>query len=246
MRFYAIISDAGDSKVAEFPDCVKPGQPDPCTAVAGPAEDIGRNAAAVLRSWLEAILLAGGAPPVPSDHIPQRSNGRTRGIEVPPLLALRICTRRARHVRGQTVREFAESIGLQERQIMELEHPAGEPSVRTIVRVTRELGLPYFPPSRREGSTPPPVRTGQPDLFPYAARSISAPPEARAAYTATASEVEMEVVLAAQPSLFDRMRNAAVESGRTLPEWLLGVARERVGTEGRERSDFDDQLALPF
>src|SRR4051812_2511221 len=130
MRFYALISSAGESLVAEFPDCPQ------CVAVAGPTEDMGRNAIAVLKAWLESQLLKGAVPPLPSSEIPRRETPRARGMEVPPLLALRISTRQARSQRGLSTSDFASLLGLQEEQLLRLEHPAGEPTERTIVRVT--------------------------------------------------------------------------------------------------------------
>jgi transcriptional regulator with XRE-family HTH domain/predicted RNase H-like HicB family nuclease len=241
MRFYALISRAGESLVAEFPDCRE------CVAVAGPSEDIGRNAAAVLRAWLEAQLLTGGVPPQPSPVIPSRTNARARGIEVPPLLALRIATRQARHQRGLDTAAFAETLGLPEQQLLKLEHPAGEPAERTIVRVTKELGLPYFLPSRREGATQP----VQPDLFPQSRRgSIIRPFLSAAAYDVRAGNedetVQLELTFNAPRALLDRMQSAAAASGENLSGWLLALARERLAAESDEAPEVSPQQTFAF
>jgi transcriptional regulator with XRE-family HTH domain/predicted RNase H-like HicB family nuclease len=238
MRFYALISTAGESRVAEFPDL-----PD-CVAIAGPAENIGRNAAAVLRARLESLLLNGATPPLPSSTVPRRESARARGIEVPPLLALRLWTRQARSQRGLTAAEFAEPLSLSEAEIRELEHPAGEPSERTIVRVTRELGLPYVPPSRREDAPRPQQR----DLFPAPQRgAISRPPEMVSGYDVARDDdqVALEITLSARPSVIERMRTAAHGSGAGLGEWLVELARQQLARESEGQED-ERQQKLPF
>lgn len=238
MRFYALISPAGESRVAEFPDL-----PD-CVAIAGPTENIGRNAAAVLRARLESLLLNGATPPLPSTTVPRRGSARARGIEVPPLLALRIWTRQTRSQRGLTAAAFAESLGLAEQEILELEHPAGEPSERTVVRVTRELGLPYVPPSRRDAEPRPQQR----DLFPGVQRgALSRPAEMVSGYDiATDDErVALEITLNARQSVIERMRHAAQDVGGNLGDWLVELARQRLAQDALAQED-ERQQKLPF
>lgn len=191
-------------------------------------------------------MLAGGVPPLPSRQIPRRGNARARGIEVPPLLALRISTRQARAQRGLTTAELAAELGVPESQLVALEHPAGEPSERTIGRVTKELGLQYVPPSRRTGTT------GQADLFPASRRaSIIRPFLSVSAYDVEPEgdeDVQLELTFKVPPSLWQRMQGAANVSGANVSDWLIGLARTALDADAPEVDDpgATPQLRLPF
>jgi predicted RNase H-like HicB family nuclease/transcriptional regulator with XRE-family HTH domain len=227
--------------VAEFPDC--PG----CVAVAGPSEDIGRNAAAVLRVWLESLLLSGGLPPLPSPRPAPRADARARAVDVPSLLALRIQTRHFRHLNGLTTGQLAASLGLQENQILKLEHPAGEPSPRAIERVTKALGL----RSRERSLRPRALRPPQGDLFPSQQTGRLVRLAELSAYEVGADaedpEVDVEVTLNLRSALLDEMQEAAGDNGASLGEWLVRAGKELLRREGLAASGVDErQEAFAF
>jgi transcriptional regulator with XRE-family HTH domain len=217
MRYYALIFPAGDSLVAEFPDC--PG----CVAVAGPVEDIGRNAAVTLRRWLEAPLFAGGSPPLPSRKAPKREGCTTLAIKVPPLLGLAVAVRHARHSQGMSLAEYARSLRISESQVAKLEHPAGYPTARSIQKAAKALGV-AIPKSVL-------VQSAQGELFQelVAGDLIRAAPEAVAAYGAEASaETSLELCFDAPVSVSERIHEAAAAEGTTVAEWLLDAATSKL------------------
>ncbi len=219
MRYHALIFSAGDSLVAEFPDC--PG----CVAVAGPVEDIGRNAATALRQWLEAQLLGGATPPLPSRTTPKREGAKAQVVPVPPLLGLAVAVRHARHSQGLTVAAYARVLGVAESQVSRLEHPAGDPTPRSIQKAAKAVGL-ALPKSVR-------TRVAQGELFSelVSGALVRAAAPAVAAYEG-AEDPAHEFVLEVPAELFDRIQQAARAEGVATSDWLLAAANEKLVRAG--------------
>jgi predicted RNase H-like HicB family nuclease/DNA-binding XRE family transcriptional regulator len=137
MRYKAIVTQEGRATLAHFPDC--PG----CQTQANPGEDIVQLAQEALEGWLEAHLVQGQLPPLPSSKKDKR---RLRGgveVEIPvsPSLAVRIQLRVARHEAGFSQGALAKKVGVSQQQIAALESPDSNLTLGTLLRVAKALGL---------------------------------------------------------------------------------------------------------
>lgn len=120
--------------MAEFPDC--PG----CHTQVASSRDILDAAREALEGWLEAHLVLGRVPPLPSPP-PARAVAGRRSIMVPiaPPLAVRIQLRAARHRAGLTQEALARKVGVSQQQIAELESPDANLTLGTLLRVAGAL-----------------------------------------------------------------------------------------------------------
>lgn len=135
MYYRAVVTKAGRVTVAEFPDC--PG----CQTEAGPGEDIRRAASDALEGWLEAHLVLGRVPPLPSGRRRRAAAGRRSVlVPVPPPLAVRIQLRAARHHAGLSQEALARKVGVTQQQIAGLEAPDANLTLSTLLRVAEALG----------------------------------------------------------------------------------------------------------
>ena len=95
MRYQAFVTKEGRATLASVPDC--PG----CHTQADPGEDIYALAQDALEGWLEAHLVQGQLPPLPSPRKHRAPAGaRSTDIPVSPSLAVRIQLRVARDRAG--------------------------------------------------------------------------------------------------------------------------------------------------
>jgi predicted RNase H-like HicB family nuclease/DNA-binding XRE family transcriptional regulator len=137
MRYKAMITKEGRATLAHFPDC--PG----CQTQADPGEDVLQLAQEALEGWLEAHLVQGQLPPLPSG---KKERSRMRGgveVEIPvsPSLAVRIQLRVARHQAGLSQGALAKKVGVSQQQIAALESPDSNLTLGTLLRVAKALGL---------------------------------------------------------------------------------------------------------
>lgn len=135
LQYRAVVTREGRTSVAEFPDC--PG----CHTQAGPREDLGDCAREALEGWLEAHLVLGRVPPLPSPT-PRRvpPGRRTMMVPVPAPLAVRIQLRAARHLAGLSQAALARAVGVRQQQIAGLESPDANITLGTLLRVADALG----------------------------------------------------------------------------------------------------------
>ena len=135
MRYQAIVTKEGRATLASFPDC--PG----CQTQADPGEDISALAREALEGWLEAHLVEGQIPPVPSTRKHRVPAGaRTMDVPVSPSLAVRIQLRRARHDAGLSQGALAKKVGVSQQQIAALESPDANLTLSTLFKVAHALG----------------------------------------------------------------------------------------------------------
>lgn len=135
MRYQAIITKEGRATLAHFPDC--PG----CQTQADPGEDIYSLAQEALEGWLEAHLVRGQFPPVPSGKKYRApSGGRSIEVTVSPTLAARIQLRAARQRAGLSQGALAKKVGVTQQQIAALESPDSNLTLSTLFAVAKALG----------------------------------------------------------------------------------------------------------
>lgn len=136
VHYAAIITREGRNTLAEFPDC--PG----CQTFADPGESIADMAAEALTGWLEAHLVDGEAPPRPRRtalRAPHRA--RVMDVAVPALLGTRLQLRWARDDAGLSQAELGRRIGVSRQQVSLVEAPDTNPTVGTLERVAKALGM---------------------------------------------------------------------------------------------------------
>lgn len=135
MRYQAIIAREGPATVAHFPDC--PG----CQTQADAGEDIYSLAQEALEGWLEANLVHGQVPPVPSARKHSVPAG-AQLVEIPisPSLAVRIELRVARREAGLSQGALAGKVGVSQQQIAALESPDSNLRLNTLLKVAKALG----------------------------------------------------------------------------------------------------------
>jgi len=135
MRYQAIVTKEGHATLAHFPDC--PG----CQTQADPGEDIYSLAQEALEGWLEAHLVQGQIPALPSAK-KHRVPAGARSVEIPisPSLAVRIQLREARNQAGLSQSELARKVGVSQQQIALLESPDANLTLSTLLKVVRALG----------------------------------------------------------------------------------------------------------
>ena len=135
MEYTAIIRREGRAQLASFPDC--PG----CHTETLRASRIEALAQEALAGWLEAHLVGGRVPPLPSGRTPRRPRGgRVVAVPVPPGLAARFQLRAARHEAGLTQAELAKKVGVSQQHIAALESPDANITLATLEKVAQALG----------------------------------------------------------------------------------------------------------
>jgi DNA-binding XRE family transcriptional regulator/predicted RNase H-like HicB family nuclease len=134
MQYFAIISREGSHILAEFPDC--PG----CQTFAD-TDHIGEAAREALEGWLESHLELGRVPPRPVKHTTSPADTRLVPIGIRPGLAAALQVRWARSDAGLTQGALGKKAGVSQQQIAKLEDPDVNPSLETLDKVARALGL---------------------------------------------------------------------------------------------------------
>lgn len=135
MRYVAYISREGNHVLAEFPDC--PG----CQTFADSENEITQVAREALEGWLEAHLADGQVPPRPAVHYGAPLAKSMARIPVRPGLAAALNIRWARHDAGLSQKRLGELAGVSQQQIAKLEDPDENPSLETLAKVGRAVGL---------------------------------------------------------------------------------------------------------
>jgi transcriptional regulator with XRE-family HTH domain/predicted RNase H-like HicB family nuclease len=134
MYYVAYISHENEHALAEFPDC--PG----CQTFVEGDEAITEAAREALEGWLEAHLVDGQIPPRPRAHYGAPSGTMVR-IPVRPGLAAALNIRWARHDAGLSQKALGALAGVSQQQIAKLEDPDENPSLETLQKVGKALGL---------------------------------------------------------------------------------------------------------
>ncbi|MGK2936129.1 MAG: helix-turn-helix domain-containing protein [Gemmatimonadaceae bacterium] len=134
MEYPARVTREGKFVLASFPDC--PG----CQTFVREGGDIQSMARDALIGWLEVAL--------ESDEIPTRPRQYRSGkgteiihIPVPVPLAVRLELRWLRALYDLTQADVARSTGMSQQQIARLEGPRGNPTVDTLERLAKGLGV---------------------------------------------------------------------------------------------------------
>lgn len=134
MHYVAYISREGRHTLAEFPDC-------PGCQTFSDGEDLAVLAREALEGWLEAHLVDGQIPPRPVEHrVAPKGTSMTR-VPVRPGLAAALEIRWARCDAGLSQSALGKLAGVSQQQIAKLENPDENPSLETLEKVARALGL---------------------------------------------------------------------------------------------------------
>jgi predicted RNase H-like HicB family nuclease/DNA-binding XRE family transcriptional regulator len=135
MHYDAFIRWEGKHVLAEFPDC--PG----CQTFAGSADDLRSAAEEALEGWLEAHLVGGKTPPRPVARTRAPSGAKLARVPVRAGLTAAIEIRWARVAAGLSQTQLGELAKVSQQQIAKLESPDENPTLETIEKVARALGL---------------------------------------------------------------------------------------------------------
>jgi predicted RNase H-like HicB family nuclease/DNA-binding XRE family transcriptional regulator len=135
MHYTAHISREGKYVLAAFPDC--PG----CQTFADAGDEIGEAAREALEGWLEAHLVDGQVPPRPVEHTGAPEGKKLARIGVRSGLAAALQIRWARQDAGLSQKSFGERVGVSQQQIAKLENPDENPTLDTLEKVSKALGL---------------------------------------------------------------------------------------------------------
>jgi DNA-binding XRE family transcriptional regulator/predicted RNase H-like HicB family nuclease len=137
MEYLAQLSKEGRRTLISFPDC--PG----CQTFADRRDEVDALAREALEGWLEAHLVTGDVPPLPSPRPRCRGKARreSRRVPIDPTLALRLTLRWARQARGLSQGQLAKLTGVSRQQISLLEAPDTNPTLTTLQKVAEALGM---------------------------------------------------------------------------------------------------------
>ncbi|MCL2778471.1 MAG: type II toxin-antitoxin system HicB family antitoxin [Polyangiaceae bacterium] len=128
MLYFATIAHDSDGWSVTFPDC--PG----CQTCGDTEEEAVEMAHDALDGWLATHLQDGDSPPRPV-----ATTGHA--IHVGPRIAIAMQLRWAREDRGESQGRLASLVGVSQQQIAKLESPDGNPSLATLEKVARVLGV---------------------------------------------------------------------------------------------------------
>jgi DNA-binding XRE family transcriptional regulator/predicted RNase H-like HicB family nuclease len=134
MHYVAYISKEGRHTLAEFPDC-------PGCQTFSDGEDLAALAREALEGWLEAHLVDGQVPPRPVERTGAPQGVSVARVPVRPGLAAALEIRWARRDAGLSQGVLGRLAGVSQQQIAKLENPDENPSLETLEKVARALGL---------------------------------------------------------------------------------------------------------
>lgn len=134
MEYAARVTREGKYVLASFPDC--PG----CQTFVREGGDIGSMARDALIGWLEVTLDSDEIPTRPRQYRPAKGTEMIH-IPVPVPLAVRLELRWLRALYDLTQADVARSTGMSQQQIARLEGPRGNPTVDTLERLAKGLGV---------------------------------------------------------------------------------------------------------
>jgi predicted RNase H-like HicB family nuclease/DNA-binding XRE family transcriptional regulator len=135
MEYIAYVSREGKHWLAEFPDC--PG----CQTFADSGDDLPELAKEALEGWLEAHLADGEVPPEPKAHRRAPAGHKLAPVRVDPNLAIALQIRWVRAKEGLTQGQLAKKAGVSQQQIAKLERPGENPTIGTIAKIAKALGV---------------------------------------------------------------------------------------------------------
>ena len=134
MEYRATLSKEGRRTLIAFEDC--PG----CVTFSDRSADVPARARDALEGWLEAHLVTGDVPPMPS-RVARKLRRAELAVRISPLLAVRLQIRWARRERSLSQGDLGKLLGVSRQQIALLEAPDGNPTIRTLERAAAALGL---------------------------------------------------------------------------------------------------------
>jgi predicted RNase H-like HicB family nuclease/DNA-binding XRE family transcriptional regulator len=135
VKYTAYISQEGKFWLAEFPDC--PG----CQTFTQSGNALPAAAKEALEGWLEAHLEHGKIPPKPGVHARAPRGHKLSTVHVDPGLAMSIQIRQARAAARLTQAQLAQRADVSQQQIAKLERPGANPTIDTIEKIARALGM---------------------------------------------------------------------------------------------------------
>ncbi len=136
MHYDVFLWREGKQALAEFPDC--PG----CQTFAElTPEAIADASYEALNGWLEAHLIDGQVPPRPTVRTNAPPGKSLSQVPVRPPLASALMVRWARQDAGLTQTELGKLARVSQQQIAKLEDPDENPTLGTLEKVGRALGL---------------------------------------------------------------------------------------------------------
>lgn len=135
MEYPVVLTTEGTRTLATFPGC--PG----CQTFAEANEDILELAQEALEGWLEVGLEDGEAPPKPSRRLRVPAGARVEYVSIEPKLACALSVRWARQDAGLSQAAVARKMGVSQQQAAKLERPSANPTLETLARFARALGL---------------------------------------------------------------------------------------------------------
>jgi predicted RNase H-like HicB family nuclease/DNA-binding XRE family transcriptional regulator len=135
MQYDAFIHREGKHWLAEFPDC--PG----CQTFADTPGALGAATREALEGWLEANLAAGETPPRPVARSGAPAGHKLGRVPVRAGLTAALAIRWARTDQGLSQRALGKLARVSQQQIAKLEDPDENPTLQTIEKVARALGL---------------------------------------------------------------------------------------------------------
>jgi transcriptional regulator with XRE-family HTH domain len=104
-----------------------------------------------LNGWLEAYLVDGQVPPRPLVRTNAPDDKSLSTVPVRPGLAAALAIRWARQDAGLTQKELGQRAGISQQQVQKLENPDENPTLATLDKVARALGLTLGVGFEREG-----------------------------------------------------------------------------------------------
>jgi transcriptional regulator with XRE-family HTH domain/predicted RNase H-like HicB family nuclease len=135
MHYVAYISFEDDRVLATFPDC------EGCQTFAEGEESIATVAREALEGWLEAHLVDGRMPERPRERVGAPPEQMALRVPIRPGLEAALKLRWARNDAALSQRDLGERAGVSQQQVAKLEDPDENPSLETLERVARVLGL---------------------------------------------------------------------------------------------------------
>ena len=154
MHYVVYISKEGRHTLAEFPDC-------PGCQTFSDGEDLAEVAREALEGWLEAHLVDGQVPPRPVEHTGAPAGKSVARVSIRPGLAAALEIRWARSDAGLTQGALGKLAGVTQQQIAKLENPDENPSLETLAKVARALGLEVNVGFERSDTIPAPSSAGR-------------------------------------------------------------------------------------
>jgi DNA-binding XRE family transcriptional regulator/predicted RNase H-like HicB family nuclease len=136
MHYEVFLSTEGKQALAEFPDC-----PGCQTFSEKTPRAIGDALHDALNGWLEAHLIDGQVPPRPMVRTNAPPGKTLLRVPVRPPLASALMVRWARQDAGLSQKELGKLARVSQQQIAKLENPDMNPSLETLDKVGRALGL---------------------------------------------------------------------------------------------------------